>query len=146
MSPDVSAARYILKKLCNHDNLSWPGPCFNINLIKRLFCKISQSLEAARFVFRIVQNCTINLKFDRHIGSTAPDMPVKFQSDATIYTTNLAAPRLHEILRRLLIGYWKGPRAELHAQTRNTLHSASHEACCKSCVGDMEEYHSRITF
>ena len=45
-------------------------------------------------------NCRITLKFDRHIGSTAAEVPVKFQSDRTILNTNLAALRLHEILRK----------------------------------------------
>ena len=40
------------------------------------------------------------LKFDRHIGSTAAEVPVKFQSDRTILNTNLAASRLDEILRK----------------------------------------------
>ena len=35
------------------------------------------------------------MKFDRHIGSTAAEVPVKFQSD-----TNLAASILYEILRK----------------------------------------------
>ena len=35
---------------------------------KTSYCKISWSLEAARFVFRI---CSIALKFDRHFGSIA---------------------------------------------------------------------------
>ena len=45
---------------------------------KTTYRKISWSLEAARFVFRIA------LKFDRHFGSIAADVPVKFQSDTTI--------------------------------------------------------------
>ena len=40
------------------------------------------------------------MKFDRHIGSTAAEVPVKFQSDRTILNTNLAASRLYEILRK----------------------------------------------
>ena len=44
-------------------------------------------------------NCRIALKFDRHIGSNAAEVPVKFQSDRTILNTNLATWRLHEILR-----------------------------------------------
>ena len=35
-------------------------------------------------------------KFDRHICSIATEMPVKFQSDTVIITSNLAASRLHE--------------------------------------------------
>ena len=45
-------------------------------------------------------NCRIALKFDRHIGSTAAEVPVKFQSDRTILNTNLATSRLFEILRK----------------------------------------------
>ena len=45
-------------------------------------------------------NSRIALKFDRHIGSTAAEVPVKFQSDRTILNTNLAASRLNEILRK----------------------------------------------
>ena len=45
-------------------------------------------------------NCRIALEIDRHIGSTAAEVPVKFQSDRTILNTNLAASRLYEILRK----------------------------------------------
>ena len=45
-------------------------------------------------------NCRIALKFDRHIDSTAAEVPVKFQSDRTILNTNIAASRLYEILRK----------------------------------------------
>ena len=38
-------------------------------------------------------------KFDRHLGSSAAEMPVKFRSDAVIITSNLAASILHEIWR-----------------------------------------------
>ena len=44
-------------------------------------------------------NYRIALKFDRHVGSTAAEVPVKFQSDRTILHTNLAASRLCEILQ-----------------------------------------------
>ena len=40
------------------------------------------------------------LKFDKHLGSSAAEMFVKFpQSDVIIITTNLVASRLHEMLR-----------------------------------------------
>ena len=39
----------------------------------------------------------IALKFDRHIGSSATEMPVKFQNDTISITSNLAASRLREI-------------------------------------------------
>ena len=44
-------------------------------------------------------NYSIALQFDRHIGSTAAEMPVKFQSDRTILNTNLAAMRVCDILQ-----------------------------------------------
>ena len=44
-------------------------------------------------------NDRIALKFDRHLGSTAADLPVNFQSDMKSLNPNLAASRLDEILR-----------------------------------------------
>ena len=41
----------------------------------------------------------IGLKFDRHLVSSAAEMPVKFQRVAMIVSHNLAASTLHEILR-----------------------------------------------
>ena len=40
----------------------------------------------------------IALKFDRHLDSSAAEIPVKFQSDTIITTSDLAALRLQEIL------------------------------------------------
>ena len=39
----------------------------------------------------------IAVKFDRHLGSSAAEMPIKFQSDTIITTSNLAALSFHEI-------------------------------------------------
>ena len=44
-----------------------------------------------------VKTVPIALKFDRHIDSSAAEMPVKFQNDMIILKSNLAALRLHEI-------------------------------------------------
>ena len=55
------------------------------------YCKISQSLEDTRFVWKIVWSLW-NLT-----GSTAAKVPVTFQSDMIIQSTDLAASRLHEI-------------------------------------------------
>ena len=44
-----------------------------------------------------VKTLPIALKFDRHLGSNAAELPVKFQSDTIIITSNLAASRLPEI-------------------------------------------------
>ena len=62
---------------------------------KTSYRKISWSLEAARFGL----NFPIALKFGRYLGSAAAELSVKFQSDTTIATSNLAASRLHEIWR-----------------------------------------------
>ena len=50
-----------------------------------------------------------------YIDSSAAEVPVKFQSNWTILTTNLAASRLHEILQiRCLIGYWNRAQVTRH--------------------------------
>ena len=43
-------------------------------------------------------NERVALKFDRLLGSTAAEVPVKFQSDWKCLTQNLVASRLHDIL------------------------------------------------
>ena len=64
------------------------------SLSGRTFCrKISWSLEATRFMFRLFQI------FWNFTGSSAAEMSVKFQGDTIIITPDLAASRLHEILR-----------------------------------------------
>ena len=40
------------------------------------------------------------MKFDRHLSSTAADVPVRVQSDRESLNLNLAASRIHEILRQ----------------------------------------------
>ena len=71
-----------------------PGPLFTKrydvlppNLVK------SRSREIGCY------NDRIALKFDRHLGSAAAEMPVKFQSNWKSQNPNLAASRLHEILQ-----------------------------------------------
>ena len=39
------------------------------------------------------------MKFDRHLGSTAAEVPVKLPSDCKSLNPNLADSRLHKILR-----------------------------------------------
>ena len=56
---------------------------------------LNPNLEAARFGFRFFQS--IDLKFDRHLGSSAAEIPVEFQSDTTIMISDLAASILHGI-------------------------------------------------
>ena len=53
----------------------------------------SRSREIRVYTFPIA------LKFERHPGSIAAEMPVKFESDMVNIDPNLAASRLHEILR-----------------------------------------------
>ena len=53
----------------------------------------SRSCEIRGWTFPTV------LKFDRHLGSSAAEVPVKFQSDTIIITSKLAPSRLHEIWR-----------------------------------------------
>ena len=48
-------------------------------------------------------NYYIASKFDRHIGSSAAKVPVKFQSDRTILNTNLAASGLHNIFKCIFL-------------------------------------------
>ena len=69
-------------------------------------------------------NLCIALKFDRHIGSTAAEVPVKFQSDQTFLNTNFAASRLNEILRKdIFSDIETGPWSPLTMLTY--LHAAS---------------------
>ena len=42
---------------------------------------------------------SMTVKLDKPPGSSAADMPVTFQSDTVIITSNLSASRLHEIWR-----------------------------------------------
>ena len=46
-----------------------------------------------------VFNDRIALKFDSHLGSTAVNVPIKFQIDCIDPNQNLAASGLHEILQ-----------------------------------------------
>ena len=69
-----------------------PGPRLNIRKVV-----LSSDLVKSRSHEIDTLNCRIALTFDRHIGSNAAEVPVKFQSDRTILNTNLAATRFHEI-------------------------------------------------
>ena len=60
---------------------------------KTSYRQISWSLEAARL------DVIVALKFDRHLGSAAAEVPVKFQSYWESLNPNLAASRLHKVLR-----------------------------------------------
>ena len=41
----------------------------------------------------------IALKFDRHRGSSTPEMPVNFGSETIVISSNLVDAKLHEIWR-----------------------------------------------
>ena len=69
-----------------------PGPLFT----KRTDV-LPQDLMKSRNREIRIQTFPIALKFDKHIGSSAAEMPVKLQSDTTIMSCNLATPRLYEI-------------------------------------------------
>ena len=60
---------------------------------KRRLIARSWNREIRSLIYRIA------LKFDRHLGSTAADVPVKLKSDQTILNTNLVVSRLCEILQ-----------------------------------------------
>ena len=64
------------------------------------------------FTFIGSLNHCIALKFDRHIGSSADEVSVKFRSHRIILNTNLAPSRLHEILQYgVLSDTETGPRS-----------------------------------
>ena len=65
---------------------------------KTSYRKISRTLEVARLV---VQSITV--KSDRHIGGTAVEVPVKFQSNQTISKTKFATSILCEILEQYVL-------------------------------------------
>ena len=66
----------------------WKDPGPRLNVRKYVF---SKDLVKSRSHEIGTLNSYIALKFDRHIGSTAAEVPVKFQSDRTILNTNIAA-------------------------------------------------------
>ena len=63
----------------------------------------SRSREIVGLIYRIA------LKFDRRIGSSGVDVPVKFPSKWTILNTNLAAASLCEILQDALSDIERSP-------------------------------------
>ena len=74
------------------DKVSTPGPLFN---------KQTEGLQQDLMKFRSheiwVYTFPITLKFDRHLSSWAAEMPVNFQIDIIIITSNLRAWRLNEV-------------------------------------------------
>ena len=78
-----------------------PDPCFSIrwDVLSEYLAK-SWSREIGNLSYHMA------LKFDKHVGRTAAKVHVKFGSDRTILSTNLAALSLWDLRIRRLIGYW----------------------------------------
>ena len=72
----------------------YPGPLFNKRTVV-----LPPNLAKSRNRQIIYHNDRIVLKFDRHLGSVAAEVPVKFQSDRKSLNPKLVVSRLHEILR-----------------------------------------------
>ena len=83
-----------IRKLGRNHGRCYPRPIFT----KRTGI-LPQDLTKIRTHEVRIKTFPIRLKFDRHISSSPAEKPVKFQSDAIIITSNLAAPRLREICR-----------------------------------------------
>ena len=116
-----------------HGTVHWEVPGPRLNIRKDVF---SSDLVKSRSHEIGTLNCRIALKFDRHIGSTAAEVPVKFQNDRTNLNTNLAASRLYEILRKELFSDIEtGPRSlvEQTVECCSIFHfkDTSHEYRCK---------------
>ena len=79
-----------------------PGGWGPVSISHKTSCyKISQSLEAAKFVFLELSDRS------EFVWCITADLPGKFQSDTSILTPDLTPSRLCEI-SRYLIGYWNG--------------------------------------
>ena len=83
----------VLSRLTFH-NLVLPGPLFT-----KRYDVLPPNLVKSRSREIGCCNGRIALKFDKYLGSVAADVPVKFQSNWKSLNPNLAASRLHEILR-----------------------------------------------
>ena len=71
----------------------WPWASKRTDVLPSNLVKF-RSLDIGCHNYRIV------LKFDRHLGTDAADVPAKFQSDCNNVNSNPATSRLHEILRK----------------------------------------------
>ena len=93
---------------------------------KTSYHQISWSLEAARLdAIMIVSLWNLT----RHLESVAAEMPVKFQSDWKSIIPNLAASRLHEILR--LVNKGPGKYTLVKFAFWNSFHSWK---CISKCL------------
>ena len=69
-----------------------------VEVMARSHLEIWPSFVYMHWVYWIY-NLRVVLKFDRHLGSAAAEVSVKFQSKWKSLNSNLEASRLHEILR-----------------------------------------------
>ena len=98
--------RNIITHLCPNVDGGSAQPPLNLFVVTEtygpLFTKRTNVLakDLVKSRSRDIQICSfqIALKFDRPLGSGPAEMPVKFQSDSTAVTSNLAASKLYEIL------------------------------------------------
>ena len=99
---DVSLAicTWVLCVLFYCGHLRAPGRLMQFNYYspsgKTSYRQISWSLEGTGFGYC---HDFIALKFGRHLGNAAAEVPVKFHSDLKSLRRNIAASRLQEILR-----------------------------------------------
>ena len=92
LSPLIT--RYNITRYCTKQDNNTHQGLYSLSG-RTSYRKISWSLEAARFGFRLflsLRNLTSN-----SAGRCAAELPVKCRSDTIIVTSNLAASRLHEI-------------------------------------------------
>ena len=92
---DISLVSNVLKAFkCGHGkymviraSIHWP-----VNVLP-------QDLEKSQSRKIRIQTFSNALQFGIHIGSSATEMPIKYQSDTIIIKSNFAFSRLHDIWR-----------------------------------------------
>ena len=97
----------ILNMCCDSGGILYSGEvelCRNDSIgraILGLYSRSGRTQDRATSRSREIRVCALltALKFDMHLCSSAAEMSVKLQSDTVIITSNIAASRLHEILR-----------------------------------------------
>ena len=99
-------------------------------------------------------NYCIAFKFDKHLGSSAADVPVKFQSDRAILNTNLAASKLYEhscVCPHHFWGYYDEPMIYPVALGPHSINNGPMSIYCWPrvrnlfCFGSKSEFLTRLT-
>ena len=113
-----------LERCVNQPDCPWPFRPLFIKRVDVLSLDLVQcrSREIWFYINRII------LKFDRHLGSAAADVPVKFQGDWTRLNPNLGASILHEISVRL-VNRCPGERGQNWVKTFSKLIVAFNRVC-----------------